>query len=184
MKTKATYLRTLQNEQRQYEVTFAVEEKMAVEAIKKLAAAPVSIEVKKWREARSLDANAYFWKLVGEIAKHPSIRSTPDEIYILMLERYGVFEVVPVWKKAKNIVINAVRHCVEIGEKELGGQEFVFLRCYKGSSEYDTKEMSDLIDGVVGEAQALGIETLTPDELAKLQSLKDIMENKERKNGD
>ena len=38
----------------------------------------------------------------------------------------------------------------------------------KGSSEYDTKEMSHFIDGIVAEAKELGIETLPPDELESM----------------
>ena len=39
----------------------------------------------------------------------------------------------------------------------------------RGSHTYDTKEMSRLIDGAVFEAQALGIETLPPDELERMK---------------
>ena len=42
------------------------------------------------------------------------------------------------------------------------------LRCYYGSSTYDTKQMSQLIDNLVQDCKALGIETLTPDKLALL----------------
>lgn len=39
----------------------------------------------------------------------------------------------------------------------------------KGTSEYDTKEMSRFIDGIVSEAKELGIETLPPDEVARMK---------------
>lgn len=39
-----------------------------------------------------------------------------------------------------------------------------------GSSSYDTKEMSRLIDYIADEAKGLGIETMTPDELAQLKA--------------
>lgn len=42
---------------------------------------------------------------------------------------------------------------------------------YKETHTLDTKEMARLIDGVVAEAQELGIETRTPDEIAQLKSL-------------
>ena len=38
----------------------------------------------------------------------------------------------------------------------------------KGSSEYDTKEMSSFIDGIISEAKGLGIETLPPEELERM----------------
>ena len=48
-----------------------------------------------------------------------------------------------------------------------------------GSSTYDTKEMSELINGLVSECKEQGIETLTPDELARM--MKDYEENHKKK---
>ena len=42
---------------------------------------------------------------------------------------------------------------------------------YKETHTLNTSEMARLIDGVVFEAQGLGIETKTPDEIAQLKSL-------------
>lgn len=39
---------------------------------------------------------------------------------------------------------------------------------YSGSSTYDTRQMSSLIDNIVQDCQAVGVETMPPD---KLQSL-------------
>ena len=43
----------------------------------------------------------------------------------------------------------------------------------KGSSEYDTKEMSHLIDGLVSECKEMGIETLPPEELERMMAAYD-----------
>ena len=40
----------------------------------------------------------------------------------------------------------------------------------KGSSQYDSAEMAKFIDHIVQEAKELGIETLTPDELARMNA--------------
>jgi hypothetical protein len=50
--------------------------------------------------------------------------------------------------------------------EELNGKTFTHYRLIIGSSEYDTKQMAQFIDGIVSEAKELGIETLTPAELA------------------
>ena len=42
-------------------------------------------------------------------------------------------------------------------------------RIFKGSSEYDTREMSVLIDGVISEAKELDIETLPPHEIERMK---------------
>ena len=46
-----------------------------------------------------------------------------------------------------------------------------WYKVIKGSSEYDTKEMSVFIDGIVQEAEQLGIDTLPPAEIERLKGL-------------
>ena len=49
----------------------------------------------------------------------------------------------------------------------LNGKECDWYKVAKGSSEFDTKEMSIFIDGVVQDAQELGIVTDTPEQIAR-----------------
>ena len=55
------------------------------------------------------------------------------------------------------------------GKTVLNNKEFTHYIIYKGTSEYNTKEMSIFIDGVVQEAKQLGIETKTPKELEEMK---------------
>lgn len=64
-----------------------------------------------------------------------------------------------------------VKYYEEAGESTLNGKLFKHYKVYKGSSEFDTREMSIFLDGVVEEAHALGIQTITPNEMANLKSL-------------
>jgi hypothetical protein len=48
---------------------------------------------------------------------------------------------------------------------------FSHYRVYKGSSEYDTREMAVLIDGIISEAKELDIETLPPAEIARMKEM-------------
>ena len=50
----------------------------------------------------------------------------------------------------------------------------------RGSSTYDTREMSDLINGLVSECREMGIETMTPDQLAEMMALYEQHRKKER----
>ena len=52
------------------------------------------IEIKQHREKRSLNANNYCWKLCTEIAS--VLNSDKDSIYVLMLKRYGVSNLIPI----------------------------------------------------------------------------------------
>ena len=126
----------------------------------------LSIEIKPYRQQRSLNANAYAWKLIGEIAD--VMRASKDEIYLLMLKRYGQSELVSVLSHVP--IGNYVKYYEEAGESKLNGKDFTHYRVYKGSSEFDSREMSILIDGVVSEAKNLGIQTDTPNQIAEMKA--------------
>lgn len=127
----------------------------------------LSIEIKPYREKRSLNANNYAWKIITEIGN--VLRAGKDEIYLQMLKRYGQSDLVSVLSHVP--VEHYFKYYEEAGESKLNGKTFTHYRVYKGSSEYDTREMSIFIDGVVSEAKDLGIQTETPDEIARMKSL-------------
>lgn len=127
----------------------------------------LSIKIDKYREKRSLNANNYAWKLLTEIGN--VLRANKEDVYLLMLKRYGQSEIISV---LSHIPINDyVKYCEEAGESELNGKLFKHYKVYKGSSEFDTREMSIFLDGVVSEAQNLDIPTETPDQIARLKAL-------------
>ena len=128
-------------------------------------------DLKRHYDKRSKEANAYMWRLCDEIAK--VLRSTKEEVYREMIGRVGVFDDVYVAVEASHLFVqnwrkNGTGYLAEMmGDK--GG--YSCIRAYTGSSKYDTAQMSRLIDEVVSEAQGLGIETKTPDEIANMVSL-------------
>ncbi len=129
------------------------------------------------KKARSLDANAYFWLLVGKLAAKlsmPDAPVTPDDVYRHYVPLVGDnFEIVPIkedhiedWDKlwCKGHV---GRLTDDLGEcRNISG--YHYIRCYFGSSDYDTAQMSRLIDLVVQDCKEQGIETMTPQELQRM----------------
>lgn len=136
----------------------------------------IDLKIDKHREKRSLNANNYAWKLLTEIAN--KLRTSKEEMYLLMLKRYGQSEIISV---LSHIPLQGfIKYCEEIGESKLNGKDFKHYKVFKGSSEFDTREMSIFIDGIVGEAKELGIETKTPNEIAQLKSLWGSYEKQEK----
>ena len=127
----------------------------------------LSIKIDKHREKRSLNANNYAWKLLTEIGN--ILKASKEEIYFQMLKEYGQSELISV--KAHIPIGEYVKYCEEAGESTLNGKQFKHYKVYKGSSEFDKREMAIFIDGIVEEAKALNIDVRTPDEIAKLKSL-------------
>lgn len=130
----------------------------------KLKEKKLFILLKKHFNKRSLDANAYAWKLITEIANE--LRLSKEDVYLMMLKRYGQSEIISVL--AHIPLQGFVKYFEEAGESELNGKTFKHYKIYKGSSEYDTREMSILIDGIVSEAKELGIQTDTPEQIKEM----------------
>jgi len=148
-------------------ITFTANENVAAEYEKLKNCEKLSIEVKKYRERRSLDSNAYLWVLLQKMAE--VLHTDKWFVYLLMLKRYGQFTYIVVKPSAVEGVKKQWRECEEVGEIDVNGTMAVQMLCYYGSSTYNTKEMSVLIDGVVNDAKELDIETLPPDELRQMK---------------
>lgn len=122
-------------------------------------------KIEEYKQKRSLTQNAYFWVLVNEIAN--VTKQSKDEIHLQMLKEYGQNEVFSI--RSDIDVSRYLKYYEEIGKGQVNGKEFTHYRVFKGSSEMDSREMAILIDGVVQEAEQLGIPTLTPAEIARLK---------------
>lgn len=118
-------------------------------------------EVKEYTDKRGLKANAYYWELVNQLAN--VLRTSKEELHFLLLQRYGQGEMVSVL--ATIDVKPYFKYYAEAGESILNGKTFKHYKVYKGSSEMNRKEMSILIDGLVGECKGQGIETKSKAEI-------------------
>ena len=126
-------------------------------------------EIKKRKSLRSLNANGYAWKLCSEIANVLGV--TKEEVYKKIIKEAGEFEVVPIRREAVKMFISGwtrkgLGWLCDVQESKLQG--YVNVVIYYGSSIYDTKQMSNLINSLVQEAKNLGIVTLDDLEIERL----------------
>ncbi len=109
------------------------------------------------------------WVLCDKIGE--AIRTTKEQVYIETIKSVGVFITLHV----KNEEADSAIKCWQsnglgwICEKVQEQNGYTTRHSYKGSYVYTTAEMSRLIDEIVSEAKELGIETATPDELARMK---------------
>lgn len=123
-------------------------------------------EIRQSREKRSLDANAYCWALCTKIASAVGI--TKEEVYQRAIQEGDQYLMCCVTDEDYDSFVRAwtsrgIGWRVQIVDDAGMGTKTVFA--YYGSSVYDTRAMSRLIESLVQEAKALGIETMQPDEL-------------------
>ena len=150
-------------------ITFELNERMAaLQMVDELyGKEKLSLSVDEYKEKRSRNANNYAWKLITEIGN--KLRMSKDDVYLLMLKRYGQSEMVSVLAGVP--FGKFVKYFDEVGESELKGKLFKHYRVYQGSSEFDKQQMSIFIDGIVSEAKDLGIPTETPEQIARMKDL-------------
>ena len=117
-------------------------------------------EIKEHKEKRSLNANAYLWCLIGKIAD--AVRTSKEDVYKKMLFEYGQHRTIGV---DTSVDVSRFFQYSEMIKREEGYTVYLVA---VGSSEYNTEEMSILIDGVISEAKELGIETLPPWEIERM----------------
>ena len=153
----------------QFQITFSINEASAINEINNIKdCQKLSIKAVKHRERRSLDANAYLWVLLQKMAE--ALERDKWGLYLDKLGEYGVFTHIIVKPHMVEKVKEEWRAVKELGEVCVNGTTGIQLQCYFGSSTYNTKEMSVLIDGVVSEAKEMGIETLSPEELERMKT--------------
>lgn len=125
----------------------------------------LDITIKPHSEKRSKNANALLWACLGKMAS--VLRCDKWEVYLKMLKRYGEFTYVCVKPKAVEMLKKQWRECEEIGVIDINGTPAVQMLCYYGSSTYNKRQFSVLLDGVFSEMEEMGIETPSQEELRR-----------------
>lgn len=150
-------------------ILLMLNERESLSSLEELKEDKLSIEIKKYRKNRSLDANAYMWVLISKLEE--KINISKDIIYKDAIRNIGVYEVIPVKNEAVERFIeawtkNGLGWVCETTKSKLEG--YTNILAYYGSSTYNTAEMSRLIDFVVQECKQLDIETMSRTELDSL----------------
>lgn len=141
-----------------FHITFSMNEDVAVHEVDKLKDCKLSIKAVKYREKRSLDANAMLWACLGEIATAMSPPADKWDVYLMMLKRYGKYTYICVKPNMVEAMKKQWRECEVVGDININGKDAVQILCYFGSSTYDTKEFSVLLDGVISEMEEMGLQ--------------------------
>lgn len=141
-----------------------------IEDLEKFQDKKINVELKQHRNKRTLDANAYCWVLINKIAERTDVPA--KDIYKDAITYVGSCEVLPIKDEAVNKFIEAwtkrgIGWICQTTKSKLNG--YTNVLAYYGSSSYDTKEMSKLIDIIIEECKQWNIETLTPTELSRLK---------------
>ena len=126
-------------------------------------------EIKEKKKTRSLNANNYLWELIGQISNITN--KSKEEVYRSYIVDYGIYRTITVDTKALNTILKLWT------DKGLGwlysivdnGEENTSVILYYGSSSYNSKQMSVLLDAVVQDCKEMNIPTLDDKEIERLE---------------
>lgn len=158
------------------EITLTAQ-KSVIREFDSLSDKDLCVTIKEYRKKRSLSQNSYMWVLLDEIGQ--KIGRSKIDVYKNYIKDYGVFEVLPIKNEAVNSFVSKWSKngmgwfCEDLGESKLKG--FTKLIAYYGSSTYDSKEMTRLIDAVVNDCKELGINSMTLSEIMLLSNENDAL---------
>jgi hypothetical protein len=129
----------------------------------------------KQHEKRTNDANRYCWTLIEKLAKEldipkediyrEQVRDVPQKPLKVLVKASEVEDEIKLWQK------NGLGWYADVVGESSEHKGYVWVDKFKGSSQFDKKQMQILIDNVIYECQEYGIETRTPEQIAKMISL-------------
>jgi hypothetical protein len=122
-------------------------------------------EIKENSKHRTLTQNAYAWSLINELANKLNI--SKEDMYLKMLKDYGQSTILSI--KQEIDISGFFKYYEIIGESELNGKIFTHYKIFKGSSQFNTKEMTVFLNGIIQECESVGIPTLTEEQIKKLK---------------
>ncbi len=133
-------------------------------------------EVKEYHQKRSNIANNLMWHCLGELAA--ALLTDKWSLYLLMLKRYGKFTYILVPPKAVEATQKQWRESEVLNTVNVNGRESVQMLCYYGTSTYDSKEFSVLLEGIFSEMEESG---LTPPPSSEIRRAIEEIEREEQK---
>lgn len=137
------------------------------------------VTIKEYREKRSISANAYYWVLLSKTAAKMGISSS--RLHNLLLRDYGkpyiiggkvAIITIPDTDKAEQEALESDTFHIKPTDHVAENSKGTAYRSYivlEGSHTMNSKEFSQLLDHLIQEAKDQGVETATPDEIARMK---------------
>ena len=131
----------------------------------------VKVEIKKASKHRSLSANAFAWALIDQIAEKTGLPE--KEVYRNAIREIGGISDFYGMKEEAYPAVCELWTAGHMGRQvEIipgsGKPGWINVRAYKGSSDFDSRQMARLIDSLIQDAEQLGIPTMPDKEVERM----------------
>ena len=120
----------------------------------------LNIKISNARKSRTLEQNNLLWAIINDIDKNVNGVATEEgrwQLYIQGIEEVGAeYEDIIIPSTSLDIFKEAFRSLKILEEKD----NQIIVRCFVGSSKFDTKQMGDLIEYFIKSASEAGLTTI------------------------
>lgn len=116
----------------------------------------LDVDFSQHYDRRAMNANRLLWACLGDIAMATGRDKWTE--YLELLKDHGKFTYILVKPQAVEMMQKVWRESEVIGELDHKGEKAVQMLCYFGSSTYNQKEFSVLLDAVVEKMKDLGLD--------------------------
>ena len=142
-------------------VVSGADKRAALLAMEETKGKKVEVSVREHKSKRSLEQNKLLWVLLGKMAEAMSgnkRKVSTDECYCMMLEETNVaYDYMLCLPEAETRLKQAYRVVRQLGEREVSGKTLNMYQCFVGSSKYNVKEMTELIETTLDKLAELGV---------------------------
>lgn len=127
------------------------------------------VKITEYSDKRTKTMNSYYWVLVTQLAN--VLRTSKDELHTELIKRYSQRDYISLLANIKPSDYfpyyeyqNTFKH---------NNNTFKSYLVFKRSSDMNKQEFSILLDGLISECKEVGINTMTPEEIAQLRYLEE-----------
>lgn len=135
----------------------------------------ITLIVKNYHSKRTLTQNAYMWSMINKLAV--KVNETCENVYKNFIRDYGVRDFLLVKDSSVKDFIERWNKkgigwfCEEVRKGKVDGTTTLVV--YYGSSSYDSKEMSRVMEAIIDECNEQSIPTILLDDFRSLKNEND-----------
>ena len=121
-------------------------------------------DIDKHKERRRLTQNAYYYQLLNKLAQ--VLKLSKEELHFKMLKQYSVrYQIL----LPKDVIPRGITYYEEKSTISKNGKLYKTYMVYTPSHELTKEEFAHLIDGLVSECKEQDIETMSINEIHRLE---------------
>ena len=128
------------------------------------------VKIDEYNEKRTKTMNSYYWVLVTKLAN--VLRISKDELHEQLIKRYSQRDYISLLAHINPS--DYFKYYDYQNTYKQNGNTFKSYLIYVRSSDMDKREFSILLDGLISECKEVGIETMTPDQIAQLKYIESV----------